>query len=892
APAVEPTPAEVLAPGVIEISDDEELSLEDILAEAEAGGTLVPEVRSEPPVSDLQMPPKRDVPEAPTAGLGDVLVLDEELGDDEDTLARQGPPVASTVVKAVGNAALAGGPLDDGPALDGGLLDEAAALVGAPMDPVLPLPGAPLDDGPALDGGLLDEAAALVGAPALEDAAALEDAPALDGSALMEDAPAMEAAPALDGSVLEAGPALDGGLLDDAPALVGAPFSNAPQSSDDALLPDSPAATSEKSPHEFGGAPFGGAPPPREDSDEISLADLAPGMDRAAAEAADLPTEPEPENPYATPPPSSSQAYIPVASTGQLESEVDALPPREADAPLPSGASTPGMAAAGPTVVSDDADEEEFPEPPALLDSVDDADAPPSGTPEHPLYAGDAEPFDPYAPNPTPGPGAAPSRLGSAPRALGELPPVVEGLYTPASNPHIDEGSGAYQTASFQPFPSAEAGLYGGREDVTFEQQQGNPRQRLAVLQQDDKSTHKLAQQHDLFLGEIEAVTSGGPSAATSTEEPPAADAQIERRAQPTDEEELDFAGLDEVDEVEADHSEVEDLAVVRAEAEELQAAVPDQELGANEPTSMHGLPELIDMEPTRPIDVEGAQEFTPAPHDLTPPPQDVGAQDHTPPPQELKLDDVEVLDEGRVSSTSNDGFAATYPEFNVIPDYDQPLDADRAPSGPAPAQSGHTIVASFEDLGLRAPSPADSVDAAEPSAPGDFAVLPSFGGSQIGAGFTMVASFDAEAEADVGASSTMIASAGDIEAWRSAGVASAEPPGAADAVLPPEFEEEQTGMYTPVPGSLPPLGPRPSAAPLLGSPALNDDVLTAMRVGRGAEPTGAGFALNPRGPAPELEAPSPGAAAKVSTPGPSSRARTNLGRGGQPAPPPKPAAS
>ena len=96
-----------------------------------------------------------------------------------------------------------------------------------------------------------------------------------------------------------------------------------------------------------------------------------------------------------------------------------------------------------------------------------------------------------------------------------------------------------------------------------------------------------------------------------------------------------------------------------------------------------------------------------------------------------------------------------------------------------------------------------------------------------------------------------MIATSGDIEAWRSAGVASAEPPGTADAIIPPEFEEEQTGMYTPAPGSLPPLGPVPQA-PIVGTPGLNDEALTAMRVGRGAQPTGSGFELNPRGPAPE----------------------------------------
>ncbi|MGH1348957.1 MAG: PilZ domain-containing protein [Nannocystales bacterium] len=1005
---VERNPAEVLAPGVIEISDDEDLSLEDILAEVEAGGTLVPTGSTDTPVSDLQMPPKQDAAKVPTMGLGDVPVLDDDMGDEEETLARDSAPVARTVVKVDGAAAFVGTPqepaldaalvadtpaldaglsedapamdavlledapaldaglsedapamdavlLEDAPALDAGLSDDAPALLGAPMGTAPALDGALLDDtsaplaeglgaasGPsrdsaalALDAGPVGGGAALVGEP--DDAAAalsgapLHDGPALD-SALLGDAPVLgtpppevvpvpsgapleeepgldagllQDAPALVGSPVEAAPALGDGLLDEAPALAGAPFSAAPPSARATLLPGARESSTSNSAPEFGGAPFSTSPPPGENSAEISLADLAPAMQRAAAHATEVATEPEPANPYATPPPSSPQPYIPVPADPE-----PAEPPvaREADAPLPSGVPTPPPSQGHASVQDTTPDEdEEFPEPPALLDPVDGTEpAPPAAPPSTTtLYADDAAPFDPYAPNPDPPAGAAKARLGSAPRALGELPPVVEGLYTPTSNPAIHEGSGAYQSASFEPFPSAEAGLYGGREDVTFEQQQGNPRQRLAVLQQDDKSTHKLAQQHDLFLGDIEGVTSGvDVPAVPAVPEPPQApppDAGADAGAEDlehdaaADADELDFAELEEVlDAAEADakqsaaaKSAVDGLAAARAEAEQLQAAVPDQELGANAPTSMHGLPELAEMAPTRPIDVHAPEEFTPAPHDLTPPPQDVAAEDHTPPPQELSLDDVGPPEGGRASSTSNNRVAPTYPEFNVIPDYDQPLESDGAPSGPEPAQSGNTIVASFEDLGLPAPS-SDPVARPAPSAPSDFAVLPSFGGPQIGAGFTMVAAFDAGEEADVGASSTMIATAGDIEAWRSAGVASAEPPSATDAIVPPEFEEERTGMYTPAPGSLPPLAPAPQV-PVVGAPGLQDEALTAMRVGRDAQPTGAGFELNPRGPAPVPVPSDPTVAVSVGAPGPSSRGQTSLDKGGRPGPPPKP---
>lgn len=986
-----PDPAEVLAPGVIEISDDEDLSLEDILAEVEAGGTLVPEAHPEMPVSDLQMPPKQDAAEVPTAGLGDVPVLDDDLGDDEDTLGRDAPPIDPTLVKAppvsptaapsldaalVDEApALAGAPLLDAPPLDAALVDDAPALAGAPMLDAAISTGAPLSEAPALDGALVDEAPALDGAPMLGSSApsgapmsdapaaepfegagalvgapmdaapsiggepqaqapglesvSLSDAPGLE-SVSLSDAPGLEsvslsdAPPSTEPASSEA-PPLDAGLLDEAPALAGAPFSNLPPSARNTLLPGAPEPASGGSKHELTGVPFISSPQPGDDSAEISLADLAPGMQRAAAQATEIATEPPTANPYATPLPSSPQPYIPVSADGELagdesgasegapEPKPEPTPEpqpqpkpqlgmqREEDAPLPSHVPTPGVnakAAADDKPKADAGDDEEFPEPPALLDPVDGADAAlPSSA--RTLYPDDAAPFDPYAPNPAPVVGAAPSRLGSAPRALGELPPVVEGLYTPTSNPKItegaNEGSGAYESATFQPF-SVEEGLYGGREDVTFEEQQGNPRQRLAVLQQDDKSTHKLAQQHDLFLGDIEGVTSGAaPAAAAAPSKPeaPTAEAADETPEPPSDAEELDFADLDEVEEDEPKHDAVvEGLAAARAEAEQLQAAVPDQELGANAPTSMHGLPELAEMAPTRPIDVDsppGPEGFTPAPQDLTPAPQGVEGQDHTPAPQELSLDDIELQPDGSTSSASNRGIPPTYPEFNVIPDYDQPVESDSAPSGPEPAQSGHTIVASFEDLGLRE-SDLDPAAAQPPSAPGDFAVLPSFGGPQIGAGFTMVASFDAEAEADVGASSTMIATAGDIEAWRSAGVASAEPPGA-DAVIPPEFDEERTGTYTPAPGSLPPLGPA-IQAPVVGSP-VQDEALTAMRVGRGANPTGAGFELNPRGPAPAPapapDRPIPAAPAKVAAPGASSRGQTNFDTAGRPAPPPKP---
>jgi hypothetical protein len=425
---------------------------------------------------------------------------------------------------------------------------------------------------------------------------------------------------------------------------------------------------------------------------------------------------------------------------------------------------------------------------------------------------------------------------------------VVEGLYTPTSNPALDESSGAYDTASFEPFSNAEAGLYGGREDVSFEEQQGNPRQRLAVLQQDDRSTHKLAEQHDLFLGDIEGVTSG---------------------LTPTP---IKMGMTD------------EDLRPP--------VASDDDAMRADAPTSVHGAPDIVEMEPTRPVDMGIPAEYTPAPHEPSPPPQELGLadvefQDYEDDFEEVEgveelEEEIEELEEGIEELEPEPVIsraAPTYPEFNVIPDFNKPLSHD-TPTEPEGAQSGRTVITSPEELGLMRPPPeTPAAQAPAPAAPGEFEVLPSFGGPQPAAGFTVVAAFDAaEGPGDMGGG-TMIASAEDVEAWRSAGL-----PGSPEAA---PFDEARTGMYTPAPGSLEPITPESPAAPF-GGAGLGDDALTAMRVGRGSQPAGgAGFELNPRGPAPELDLPVPEAAA----PGPSPRRTTSLDRGGRPAPPPEPRA-
>ena len=163
------------------------------------------------------------------------------------------------------------------------------------------------------------------------------------------------------------------------------------------FLPGAPEPAPGDLQHDFGGAPFSAGPPVGENSAEISLADLAPAMQRAAAHATEVATEPEPKNPYATPPPSSPQPYIPVEPVS--EAELSPEPEAEAE-PLPSHVPTPGVVLVGESLDdaqdADDADDEEFPEPPALLDPVD-GDEParpvaPSSTPT--LYGDDAEPLD------------------------------------------------------------------------------------------------------------------------------------------------------------------------------------------------------------------------------------------------------------------------------------------------------------------------------------------------------------------------------------------------------------------------------------------------------------------------------------------------------------------
>ena|GEM_PF-2062213 len=928
--------AKTITPGIIEIDDNEDLSLEDILSEVDGGEEAAP------PPTDLGLPPPRELP-ADASGLGDVPMLDDDMGDDEETRRRDSAMPGSEeeiALQAARDAvepspepetapALLGSPVDvteDAPALLGSPVDvteDAPALLGSPVDVSGEAPallGSPVDvteDAPALLGSPVDvteTAPALLGSPVdvTEDAPALlgspvdvsdeapallgspvdvsDEAPALPGSPVdvSDEAPALvgspvdvtEDAPALLGSpvdVPEHAPALLGSPLDvseDAPALVGSPVdlsAGAPQKLPDADVDATVALEGVSVPT---------APPASTTS--TLVATEAPPKSATNTLTAGLPFDEEPADAGAL---GTVGEPVPAAPAEPVAPTFEAHPspfydpePEEAEPEIPEPfAEVP--ASSVPTPVGD-------PEPPRLPNATP---PPSSATPAPNLYSDDAEPFDPYAPNPEPTEGAAPPQLGSAPRALGELPPAVEGLYTPTSNPRIDEPSGAYATASFEPFPSAEQGLYGDREDVSFEEQQGNPRQRLAVLQQDDRSTHKLAEQHNLFLGDIEGVTSG---------------------LTPTP---IKMGMTD----------------------EDLESEMPPADPDAA--TSIAGAPDLVEAEPTRPVDV-GPAEFTPPPHDVTPPPHE---PEFTPEPQELSLDDVEFeeVDAGSGPNASPDPVARqrglpTYPEFNVIPDFEQPLPPSE-PSGPEPAQSGRTVVTSLESLGMMRP-PDESPVVAPQSAPGDFAVLPSFGGGggqPAAAGFTVVAALD---DGDDGAGAmgggTMIASPEDVEAWKAAAFASPE------VEQPGQYEDERTVTYTPAPGTLPPAQrPLESQQPSFGGgAAMNEDALTAMRVGRGAMPSGgAGFELNPRGPAPAQPQPSPAPAAPVgrvpiakvpahaagrpsrktaspveapssrptlmpeetraatgkqAAPGRSSRGRTSLESGGRPAPPPKPA--
>lgn len=770
APASQPTSAKTLTPGVIEIDDDEDLSLEDILAEV--GGDAVEEAPA--PQSDLELPPPREL-SADSSGFGDVPVVDERMGDEEETRRRdtvvpggagveEEPSAASptseevfakggTLIADGAPRSLPSGEVDRTVALEGAPDDDVVAPIGGSTPTLLAGSGVALTPEPEMDieiGGLpfgaepdveSDEISldAVLVEPAKPDAPALEDAPAF------EDAPVSEDGLAFDGLPSHV-PSLDSAILRN-------------------TAPTPPPGAS--------GPSFAAHPSPFFD-------------------------EPEPES-ESSPPESFSVAQSDVSTpVGDLPAEL--------------------------------AEEEEpDPQPPAFLDEAPPAAAappkrtPPPSTPAPSLYADDAAPFDPYEPNPSPPEGSAQPRIGSAPRALGELPPPVSGLYTPTSNPNIREESGAYASASFEPF-SEEEGLYGDRSDVTFEEQQGNPRQRLAFLQQDDRSTHSLAAQHDLFLGDIEGVTSGLTPTAY-------------KRGM-TDED----LGLGEAEEPSPDESSFRDA----------------------------GVPEAAEAEPTRPVDV-GPAEFTPAPHDTGPStgPSQAATSNFTPEPEELTMEDVEfdeyyddyedydeieeIEPEPAVKVATEDaaqrGFA-TYPEFNVIPDYDQPLE-ENVPkrAGPAPAQSGRTVVTNLEELGLL-PPPNEPIVRTDPTIPGDFAPIASFGGPQAPlAGFTVVAELDDLADGGPGtlSGSTMIASAEDVEAWKKAALAGKD----ASLSKPVKgLDEQRTAAYTPPPGTL-------EALDGLGATSISEHALTAMRVGRGVpSSSGAGFQLNPRGPAPAQPSP------------------------------------
>lgn len=912
--------ARMFTPGIIEIDDSDDLSLEDILSEVEGGDA---------PVSDLELPSPQAL-KADASGLGDVPVVDAQMGDEEETRRRDSAIPDRPAGEALeAQAEAAAGPLVD-PAAKGGTLVADAAPTPLPsgeVDATVALEGAPPAtssgkstlvagsqsyvpttssdigglpfgaDGPEEDdsgeisldslepsfGGTpppqsppaistSEDAAALV--PSLGDVPALgEPAPMVEPPSSFEDEPRGDDDPAFE--------------VDDAPSLVGAPgFEAAPALDDVPALRDGEgldaADLAEVAPP-FTATPIPGPVHAAVPSLESALLRTAPTPPSGSMDAS-FDASPSPF--YDGPEPASEE------SEPEIPEPFADLEPQPSAPPPDANAETEGDSNEQQT-----ADEDEDPQPPAFLDEEPPAG---SGTPIPPsaaLYSDDAQPFDPYAPNPPTNAGAASPRIGSAPRALGELPPVVAGLYTPTSNPSIEEDSGAYASASFEPFPSAEEGLYGDRSDVTFEEQQGNPRQRLAFLQHDD--TKGVPEHHELFLGDIEGVTSG---------------------LTPTNYK----RGMTD-----------EDLDPEVPAAQAL-ADLEEPLVDGDAPTSVEAVPELVEVEPTRPVDV-GPVEFTPPPTDA----ESHGAAEQgvfTPEPEELSMDDVEFEDPDAPEPNHGSRGLATYPEFNVIPDFDQAPQSEPKPAEPPPAKSGKTMVASLESLGMMRPPDSSSAPMATAS-PADFAPVASFGGPQSSlAGFTVVAELDDGGDDKPGSlsGSTMIATAEDVEAWKVAGLGAKEEE-------KPSFDEERTVAYTPVPGSLRPI----AAAPSFGASPINEDELTAMRVGRGgtAPSGGSGFELNPRGPAPTPNAAAnpvarvplakvavparPGATVPapsnrhgdtvpvpsrspaqpqpsdrptlppgnprlptrgVARPGASSRRSTSLEAGGRPAPPPKPA--
>ncbi len=816
----EATPAETLTPGVYEIEEGEDLSLEDILAEIEDGdeaaapasamATLVGD-GAPAPIAAVEVPldPPRSgatlvadhVPVSPSLDVSGAP-LHEASGDDALLLDAADAPLTP----APGSL---GTPV--APESEPGPPDEAPGFSMSPAPPE-EAPGFSMSPAPP------EEAPGFSMSPAPDEISTPpEEAPGFSMSPAPDEAPVLAGAPGLDQDEPE----------DDAPgfALVEAP--SAPESVRPTMVPtEQPAASPQSAP-----------PPSVEDAPSQPVEDARRTMHGHASTG--------------TPSPAHDIGGAPFDPLGS-ESDDGSL-------------GSVGPKEAGPSGPAPEADAPRTPTPP----------------PASPVYPDDVAPFDPYASNPAPQLSSSPVEVGSAPRTIGELPPPVAGLYTPASNPSLREDSGAYQHASFEPFDSpTEANLYEEPSGVSFEERRDDPRQRLASLQVDDKSPHKLADQHSLYLGDIEGVTSN----LTPT------DAKLKM----TDEV-LDEPGSNVFDgEVPPQAEPAADTEEIPAyeDVEEYEEVEPDAYVshhGTEHPVS-HDLPTsvdagavypAIDSEPTQPVDLVPAAELTPA-------------------PQELEMDDLIYEDDAdtAVARTPPPAQQAspTSPGFNVVPDFDQaPQNDGPEPSAPhlMPAQTGNTIVASVEMLGLLRPPPNEEEPGAPAQAPSDFSVLPTFG-QQANSGFTVVASFDEEpGPADVGGG-TMVASAEDVEAWKNAGMASTEvAQPSPDPVVPEQegFDDERTSYFTPLPGALPSapeegndattVRPADPASMAVMPPGLGDPELTAMRVGPSPAPPsdGAGLELNPGGPAPQH-----------AQPGPAPRRATRMDPGGRPAPSPQPA--